>query len=437
MIFTGFALMLADVGFSAALVQKKDVSEDQTSTIFWLTLAVGFLLALFTLIIARWLAQFFESPALILIFRCIALNFVFGAFGSIPAALLQKQMKFRTIAKVETASMLLSGLLALGMALSGAGIWSLVVQSITASFLTAFGRCFSCKWVPKLIFRIDALKDLWGYSGHLYGFSFVNYWARSADNLVVGKFFGAAALGIYNRAYALMLLPISQINNGIISPVIFPALARIQDDRERVKRIYLRAVAMVALLLFPVLVGLSTVAEPFVLTLYGSKWLSVAPILRILALVGALQAIMNTSGWVYLSQSRTNTMFRMGAIFGVMAVCAFALGGAIGSIKALAICYAAANLLILYPCIAVSGRIIGVKFREVVQAVAMPALCSIIMAMAVMALHRWLFLNCLPWEKLLVLVISGSTVYGVMVVVLDLEAWTDFKTFLLRKKAID
>lgn len=432
MVFTGFAGMLADAGFNAALVQRQDLKEIHIHTVYWVTLSSGLLLAGLTFLASPWLADFYHAPVLESIFRVVAVNFVFGALGNVPSAILQKGMRFQTLAKIEASSLLLSGLVGIGVAWSGAGLWSLVAQSVSAAMMTALFRCWSCKWIPKLVFSRAALKDIWGFSGNLYGFNFINYWARNADNLMVGKFFGAAPLGAYNRAYALMLLPITQISS-VINQVVFPALASIQGDKERVKRIYLRAIGTVTLLAFPMMFGLFVVANPFVLTVYGPKWEEVTVLLQVLALVGAMQVLVNSTGWIFMSQGRTDVMLKWGAMFAIAAVISFSIGIALGSVKAVAICYAILNALYFYPALAIGGRIIGMKVSEVLKVVSGSFYCSVAMACILMWIQVMLPHSWAPWHCLATLTITGGGLYVSFICIFRISPWILFLEMVQEK----
>ncbi len=218
-------------------------------------------------------------------------------------------MEFSKIAKVNLASTTLSGIGAVVLAYRGGGVWSLVFQNLLNSFFFTIAVYSLCSWRPKWKFSYPALKDLFGYTFNLFGFNFLNYWSRNADNMLIGKFFGSTPLGYYSRAYGLMLLPISQVI-GVVSGVMFPALSAIQHDKERVKQVYLRMTSVISLFVCPLMVGLWVTARPFVLTVYGEKWTAIIPLLQVLSILGIFQSLSNPAGWIYTSQGRTDLMLR-------------------------------------------------------------------------------------------------------------------------------
>lgn len=420
-VFTGFATMLADGGFNSALVQRRETTEIHTQTVFWINLGTSVLAAVTTCLIAPFLARFFLAPTLTPLFRIISINFVLGALGGAPGAMLEKRMQFRAIALNLNLALMVSGALGVTLAFYGAGVWSLVAQSLAFSATNSLMRCWSCRWRPRLVFDLRVIRDLLGFSGNFYVYNSINYWGRNADNLLVGKFFGAAILGSYSRAYSLMLLPMSQINS-VVSQVLFPGFSSIQDDRNRIKRIYLKAIGVVSLLTFPMMMGLEVVAAPFVNTLYGGKWSDVVLFIKILAPVGVLQSIANTVGWIYLPLGKTKLMLYVSVIVVIGQIIAFWIGIKIGSAMALAVCYALFNLIYFYPSMTIAWRILDIRPSEVFSILAGPFFSSLAMGAVVYGLGTSIPAAWSPWEALLALVGSGVVFYVAVVCLFRLSA---------------
>jgi PST family polysaccharide transporter len=410
LVFTGFAGMLTEFGFSTALVQKKSVTEAHISSAFWVTIVSGIALTCLTFALAPFLARFYGKPALTAIFQVVALNFVISSIGNVPMALLQKQMDFRTIGNTGTFGLLSSGVLGIAMASAGFGVWSLVAQTLVLSAVTTLARWYATGWFPRCLLDLPALREMWRFSANLFGFNFINYWARNADNLLIGKYFGAPALGTYNRAYALMLLPITQVNS-VVSQVVFPALSSIQDDKRRVKSIYLRAIGVIGLIVFPVMMGLVATARPFVTVVYGPRWAEVAPLLQILGLVGICQALTNSTGWIYFSQGRTDRLFKWGVGAVPVLLISFVAGVYSGSVTKLALYYAIANVLLLFPALMIAGNLIDLKVGEVLKAVIGPLALSVAMGFCVLMMDRLIGIQVSGASRLLIDTVVGASVY--------------------------
>ena len=239
-VFAGFASLLVDFGLSAALVQRKAVEERHLSTAFWMNLAAGAALTALMAAAAPAIAAFYGEPRLLTLTLVLSCNFLLASPVIVQAAILYRSMNFRRLAAIETFAAVVAGGLAIAAAVYGLGVWSLAVQVLGREpTVRLVALWLVTSWRPS--FRVDrqAARELWGYSSHLAGFSTLNYWTRNLDNLLVGRFVGPYGLGIYSRAYSTMMLPLTP-GLAVVSRVMFPALARIQDDHGRVKRAYLR-----------------------------------------------------------------------------------------------------------------------------------------------------------------------------------------------------
>jgi PST family polysaccharide transporter len=411
LVFSGFAGIFSELGFGSALVQRQDVREEHRSTAFWLTIAMSVVLTVAFAAAAPLVAGFYKQPLLKSMTAWSALGFVLAAPGVVPRALLQKAMRFDALAKVDIAALAISGATATAIAALGGGVWSLVVQQIVSSAATSILLLLLGNWRPRLIWSRDNFRQLFGYGAGLTGFNVINYWARSADKLLIGTFLGPIALGLYSRAYALMLLPISQVIS-VLAPVMFPAMSSIQHDKPRARRVFLRVITVLSFLTFPMMLGLVVVAEPFVLTFFGAKWASVTPIIQILALVGVTQTLCNPTGWIYTSQGRTDWMFWWGVGGAGFLILSIIAGIFLGGTREVALAYLVGNLVIAVPCIAIPGRLIGMSVGDVWSAIRGNLLCGLTMAGLVWGVAHLLPAGSSPVVRLSVQVATGILAYA-------------------------
>lgn len=422
MIFLGFMTQFAEFGFGDALVQREDITEHHRSSVFWLNCALGVALAAAFAAGAPLLAWFFSQAELIPLARVSSLGFVFGALSIVQRSLYMRRMQFRRLAVVEMGATAVSGCVGVLMAIQGFGVWSLVAQQVGRSGLLTLGFWLGSPWWPSFQFSRQAIWDLWGYSIHLFGFQVFNYWVRNLDNLLVGRFLGTSALGVYTRAYATMMLPLQQVVGGI-TQVMFPALSRLQGDRARVKRVWLRANRIIAFLTFPMYTGLLVVSEPFVLGVLGSQWLEVVPVLQVLCVAGFFQPVASTAGWLFRGLGATDVQFRWSLGYGLLLFVALGVGVRFG-VLGVAIAYTLRNLVILYPSIVIPGRLIDLTFVEWGRACVGPGLLSVVMALVVFAVRM-----TVVWPHVLVdLAVSvavGAAVYLLGASLLRLSALKD------------
>lgn len=410
-VVTGFLAVFGEMGFATALVQRDEVGERHSSSVFWLNLLVGVALAALLYAAAPWIARFYAAPKVLWVVRVLAVEFVLAPLSMVQHAMLSRQMQFRTLALAEMAGVLLSSAVAMGMALAGLGVWALVGRTLASTIGEVLAMWALSRWRPSWVFDRAALRELFGYSANLFGFSTVNYWAGQIDDLLIGRFFGAGQLGLYGRAYSTMMMPVTEVG-GVLARVMFPTFSKLQHDPAQTKQIYLKLVAVIGFVTFPVMFGLAVLAKPFILVLYGDQWVGAATVLSIYCLVGASHAIGSTVSWIYKSQGRTDWMFRWGLVASAVTIGAIVLGVRLGSIETVAACYAVATVGVLaYPRFAIPGRLIGLAPGEVFAAVQGPLGCAAFMAVAVWSLGWVLAPRVSTPVDLLVRTLVGALVY--------------------------
>ncbi len=434
-VFTGFAGLVSQLGFEAAVVQANSIGARALTGMFWLglwvSLAIG---ALFTLL-ASPIADFYGEPRLAAVLIVLSGALPLNAVASVPRALLMRQLDFRSIAIVDAVCLPSAFFIAVAAAAAGLGVHSLAAGVFAQAALAAAGLLLRSGWRPESGWRprdLDALGSYWGFSSNLVGFHVINYWARNADNLLVGKVLGAAALGYYERAYLMLIYPLSQVT-AAVSRVVLSSMSRVHDDLAQARRLYLRSVGAISVVVSPLMLGICALSETFVVVVFGSEWRPAIPALAILSAAAPLQAIASTVGLLYQSQGRTALMLRMGVFNAVLIVLAIVGGVWVGSITAVAASYAVmSTCILLYPTVAVPGRLVGMRFREFVQAAAGGLGCALVMALAVTAFDRQLGVLLDAGPRLMVGTFIGAVVYGVLLAGLRIRAAVDLATVLLR-----
>jgi PST family polysaccharide transporter len=335
---------------------------------------------------------------------------VFFGSSKLQQALFQRELNFAVLAKVEVLAIGAGSAAALLAALAGAGAWSLVLQLLVMVIVRCGLLWRASPWRPALVFRWGDVRAIGGYSANLTSFNIVNYIGRNADNVLIARFLGSASLGFYSLAYRIMLFPLQRIA-WTISQVTFPAYAQVQDDHARFGRGYLQSISAIAFITFPLMLGLTALAEPFVLVLMGAEWQPVVILLTILGPVGMLQSIITTVGTIYNAKGRPDLLLQVGGGTVVLVIIGFVIGlrwGIVGVASAYAIVY----LLVTYPMFAVPLRLIDLTMADLARAVRRPLLCSLLMMAAVLAL-RLLLPASLPQAVVLALgVAAGVLVYA-------------------------
>lgn len=414
-VIMGFAYVVQDLGLQGSIIQRKRISDDLISTLFWVNLAMCLLLGGVMVGIAPAASWMYQDPQVAPIVAVLTVNFVFAGFTMIPSAMLTRQMAFKKLAVREITSVLVSGAASITLALLGWGVWALVAGSLAGSAMQMILINFLCPFRPRLAFDREGLRECLGFGLNLTGFSIFNYFARNADKLIIGAFLGPVALGYYALAYKLMLLPRDAVTN-VVSRVLFPAFSRMQNDDARLKAAYLRACGAIAFVTFPMMFGLLAVARPFVEVVLGDKWLPAVPLICVLATVGMLQSLESTIGNLFLAKGRADLQMYVGVAKGTILVCSF-LVGILWGIEGVVFSYALTNFVLWPPTLWIAFRLVdGLYLRDFLRVILHPTAIAGIMALLVHGCLVWLdHLVVNQSLSLLICVSFGGLVYGSLV----------------------
>ena len=295
MIVTGCAGVFSNLGLGQALVQRREITDEHLRSAFWGTLVMGVLLCGVVVVIAPWVGAYFHEPRIVPVLRLTALTFVLSPFAVVPRSLLQRKLDFRTPLSAGLASSLACGAVGITMALLGYGYWSLVGARLVGELVSTVALCILTRYTPPLIPAVRGIRDLYSFGVGVTGSGLFNYLAGNADYFVVGRMLDAAALGLYTRAYTLIIMPIALVNASI-APVLFPAFSRLQDDPERLRKAYGRVLTVIALVGFPALALLGVSAPELIPAVIGDQWRGAIIPTQILVLGGILRTITNPVG---------------------------------------------------------------------------------------------------------------------------------------------
>ena len=407
-----FILNFRDLGTGNAIIQRSSISNRLLSSLFWINFGLGLVLSLSVVAASPMAAKFFKTPELVAILCVLSLSFWFTSCGVVHNALLLREMRFRSLAAADLSAGFVQYIVALSFAYHGYGVWSLVFANVANSLTATAGYWIASHWRPARIFDRAEVRSIAKFSLNLSGFGLVNYFARNADNITVGKLLGRTELGDYQMAYNLMLQPIQNISS-VMSQATFPAFARIQDDDERFRNAYIRSSMLIGLITFPVIAGMGVVADPMIRAVLGPKWIGAIRVFQILAAVGMVQSVQTTVGQIYMAKGKTDWMFRWGVIQCVLFICAFLIGVRYGT-TGVAASYCIAYLgLAMIPGFVIPFRAIGLKLSDYGKAM-LPQL--LITGGMVLTCLAWLamlghFKVVNPWAQLLTTAAIGMVVY--------------------------
>jgi len=358
--FTGVLSLFRDFGLSSAAIQRAEVTEEQISTLFWINLLVGVLLTLLTVAMAPAIAAFYHQPRLVAVSAVMALGFLFNAGGIQHSVLLQRQMRFTTMAVISTVSLAVGTIVGIAGAKAGYGYWALVAMTITSPFVATIGFWMAAAWIPGRPRRRAGIRSMMHFGGALTLNSLLAYLAYNAEKILIGRYWGADAIGIYGRAYQLINIPTDNLNTAI-GEVAFSALSRLQDDLERLKSYFLKGYSLVLGLTIPITIACALFPDDIIRVLLGSKWVEAAPIFRLLAPTILIFGIINPLGWLLFSLGMVGRSLRMALVFTPLIIAGYACGLPYGP-KGVALAYSAVMAVWAIPLIAwaVHGTVISI-----------------------------------------------------------------------------
>ncbi|MCA1636363.1 MAG: lipopolysaccharide biosynthesis protein [Acidobacteria bacterium] len=336
-VVTGFVTLFKDMGLSAATVQHEEITHAQVSTLFWVNVALSVGVAALTAVIAPLVAWFYGEPRLTAITLAYCAGFLFSGLTVQHEALLRRQMRF--------------GALSVGPPSRDSGVRSMLV-----------------------------------FGGNFTGFSVINYFARNIDNVLIGRFWGSQQLGLYVKAYQLLLMPLDQINSPITT-VAVPALSRLNDAPQRYRSAYLRILEKVAMLTMPGIAFMIAVSDWLVLIVLGPQWTEAGRIFAVLGIAALVQPITNTTGWLFITQGRTRHMLQWGVVGSTLIVISIVVGlpwGTLGVATSYSLVFAVVVTPLLFYFVGRSGPVRAADF----YVTAAPAFCASLSVLASVFLFR-------------------------------------------------
>ncbi len=430
---TGFVTLFKDLGTSAAVIQKKNISEETLSSIFWLNVGIGLLATIVIFCISPWIALFYHEPRVVSLLRALSLTFFFSGLGVVHQSLLEKELAFNRLALFEIISTLVGCMVAIGFALKGGNVWSLVYQTLVSTVMMTSLLWIFGSWKPRWIFARQHMEVVKNFSLNLTGFNLFSYLARNMDNFLIGRFLGAEALGYYALAYRIMFYPIQSVYS-VVGRVLLPLYSQIQDDHERFQKIYLKIAHTIAMITFPAMIALMILARPLVLVVLGLHWSPMIILLIILAPVGLIQSIGTTVGVIYQAKGRTDWLFRWGMAAGILTIFAFIIGlnwGLVG----VALAYATVSFFLGIPNFLIPFKLIQLNFFDFLKELASPFFNGLLMMFAMLLVRLLLSSKLSDVWILIILILSGSLVYGVASYILDRRGWEEILKLMHLKKS--
>jgi O-antigen/teichoic acid export membrane protein len=344
---TNFIVMFKDLGLSLATVQKSEISSRQISTLFWVNLMLSVVTMLVMVLLAPAVSWFYGDSRLTMITIVSATGFVIGGLTVQHEALLKRQMRFMALSAIALVAMIVGYIVGIAFAWYGFGFWALVFSQLALLATDAVLVWITCGWRPGLPRRGTGVRSMLSFGGNITAYGTVNYFSKNADNLLIGKFWGAQPLGLYNKAAQLVGLPTDQVHEPVMA-VAVPALSRLADSPERYRKAYLRIMEKVLMLVMPAVALLIVSSDWIISIVLGSQWKDAGTILVFMSIAGLFQPIVNTAGSMLVTQGRGRHLFYWSLITSPLSILSIFAGlpwGAVG----VAASYSLTRVLITNP----------------------------------------------------------------------------------------
>ena len=328
-VFINFFQLLAESGLSAAVIQRKDFSYNEFYSLFLITIGIGLLLGSLFYVAGFLIADFYENNVYQNIAHLLAISLFFNALNTIPSAMIFREKKFKEIGIRDICVKIASGILSIILAFKGFSFYSIIYGNILSAILIFILNLHlsKLKISRKINFRV--LNSVFKYSFFQFMFNVVNYFSRNLDNLLIGKYLGPVALGYYDKAYKLMLFPISNLSR-VVTPVLHPVFSSYQNDTDLIYGVYKKIIKFLAIIGFPASIFLYFSANEIVFLLYGSQWGASVGAFKFLALTVGIQIVLVSSGSIFQALGRTDYLFQAGLFSSFVSVTAILIGVFIG-----------------------------------------------------------------------------------------------------------
>ena len=286
-VFIAISQSFIDSGFGNALIRENKASQEDYSTVFYFNLAMAVVMYIVLFFSADAISSFFNEPQLVAILRVLALILIINSFGLIQRTMLVKKIDFKTQTRINVISSITSGIIGVTFACLGYGVWSLVIRMLSMQFIQSLLLCLSNKWIPSLVFKMDSFKRLFGFGWKLLVSGLIDTLYKNIYYVIIGKSFSAIELGYYTNAQKLRDTASQSITMSV-QRVSYPVFSSINGDNERLRLGYKKILKNSVFITFPIMIGLTVIANPFINLLFGTNWVASIPYFQVLCFAGML-----------------------------------------------------------------------------------------------------------------------------------------------------
>ena len=425
-IFTAICNSLINAGFSSALIRKKEITENDYSTAFIVNLGMSLLLYVVIFVCAPFISDFFNREELVMLTRVTTLGIVLGALGLVQQTRLTKRIDFKTQTKITLIASVISGVVGIGMAFLGYGVWSLVVQGLVGQGLRTALLWFYNRWSPRLYFSKDSFRSLFGFGWKMMVSGLLATIWKELNQVVIGKFYSPSTLGQYTRARNFSEL-LSNNLTTVVQRVTFPVLSEIQDDTAKMVAAYRQIIKMTMFVVAISSILLAAISEPFIYCLIGTKWHDAAVYLPLICVAGSLYPLHAINLNMLQVQGRSDIFLKLEIVKKIVEIGPLAIGIFVGVIPML---YAAivVGIIAYFLNSYYSGKALGYSSWMQIKDVAPSYAIAFLMAVIVWPL-KFLPISC--WLILILQLLVAVVVFWGINRIIKMEEYAELKKIVI------
>lgn len=405
-VFISLAQVFVQSGLNTALIQKKDVDSEDFSSVLYLSLLIATCLYVLVYFSSPYIASFYEEPVLIPVLRVLSITLFFGALNSIQNAFIARNMMFKQLFYSSLGATTISGIGGIISAYAGLGIWALVIQQLLNQISIVCIMWFTVRWKPMLTFSFKKVKGLFSFGWKLLVSSLLNTLYMDLRTLIIGRIYSSSMLGYYNRGELFPKVIVSNVDNSIQS-VMLPTLSVYQDDRKRVKEMMRRSVITSTFFIFPMMIGMSVIAEPLVKVILTDKWLKAVPFLQIFCFSYALMPIHTSNLQAINAMGRSDIFLKLESIKKVIGLIILGVSLPFG-VYGIALGEVVSGIISTFVNAYPNKQLLGYSYKEQLLDIMPSFIIAIVMGSVVYTLK---FLDLTVWKLLILQIVVGGAIY--------------------------
>jgi O-antigen/teichoic acid export membrane protein len=411
-VLVNFLAMFKDAGLSMATIQNDNITKPQISTLFWINVLISLFFGLIVLISSPLVAMFYKRPELTAVTAVFSLSFILQGFTIQHSALLQRHLKFTALAVNDIVAQVMSILVAAVMALYGFRYWALVGAGIAKTVTLILLTYYCCPWIPGKMEKGSGVRNMLKFGGNLTASNFVGYLSRNLDGILIGKYIGAGPLGLYSRAYTLLMSPLTQIR-GPLTTLSLPVLSSLKSEPVRFRSFFQKLLDISITLALPISIYCYLESNFLIRILLGPNWMSAVPVFKIFAVAGIFIATSGAPGVVMLSHGFAKRYLHLTLLTAGITCLSYVIGVFFG-INGMAIAYTISSFLIMIPLITFGFRGTPITMKDVLGSMIGP-----IFAAGMAGAGTYLFIKLFPGDTLVKHLLVGI-IYFIIYVALTM-----------------